>query len=98
MGRKEEYIEKLSAQLKVLGARIDEFKERAEHEAVEHKTKFQREIAEFSAKRLEVQIKLRQMKETTGDAWETLVAGMDKAFAEIKETGRQILEKFKQPR
>ncbi len=38
------------------------------------------------------------MRETTGDAWETLTAGMDKAWADMKEAVRQIAEKFKQPR
>lgn len=98
MGKKEEYIDKLSAQLKVWSARIDDFTEKAGHEALEHKTKLLREIEEFNARRLEAQIKLRQMRETTGDAWETLVAGMDKAWADMKEAFRQIAEKFKQPR
>ncbi|MHB0996043.1 MAG: sll1863 family stress response protein [Elusimicrobiales bacterium] len=98
MGKKEEYMDKLNAQLKALGDRIDEFTEKAEHEALEHKTKLLREIEEFNTRRLEAQFKLRQMKETTGDAWETLVAGMDKAWADMKETVRQIAEKFKQPR
>ncbi|MDD5208218.1 MAG: hypothetical protein PHV36_02425 [Elusimicrobiales bacterium] len=98
MGRKEEYIEKLNSQLKVLGDRIDGFTERVEHEALEHKIRLQREIAEFNARRLDVQIKLRQLKESTGDAWEALAAGMDKAWSDLKEAGRQIAEKFKQPR
>lgn len=98
MGRKEEYMDKLSAQLKVWSARIDEFAEKAEHEALEHKTKLLREIEGFKSLRLEAQFKLRQMAETTGDAWETLVAGMDRAWAEMKEAVRRIADKFKQPR
>jgi hypothetical protein len=98
MGKKEEYIDKLSAQLKVWSARMDEFAEKAEHEALEHKTKLQREIEEFKARRLEAQIKLKQIKETTGDAWETLVTGMDRAWEDMKETVHQVSEKFKQPR
>lgn len=98
MGKKEEYMNKLNAQLKALGDRIDELAEKAEHEALEQKTKLLHEIEDFKTRRLEAQNKLRQMKETTGDAWETLVAGMDKAWADMKETVRQIAEKFKQPR
>lgn len=98
MGNKEEYMAKLNAQLKVWSARMDEFAEKAEHEALEHKTKLQREIEEFKTRRLEAQLKLRQMKETTGDAWEALVAGLDRAWADMKETVGRIAEKFKQPR
>lgn len=98
MGKKEEYIDKLSAELKTWSARIDEFAEKAEHEALEHKTKLLREIEEFKARRLEAQVKLRQIKETTGDAWEALVAGMDRAWADMKEAVRRIADKFKQPR
>lgn len=98
MGKKEEYMDKLGAQLKAWGDSVDEFTERAQHEALEHKTKLLREIEEFKARSLEAQLKLRQMKETTGDAWETLVAGMDRAWADMKEAVREIAEKFKQPR
>lgn len=98
MGKKEEYIEKLDEQLKVWSARIDELAGKAEHEALEHKTKLQREIEEFKVRHLEAQFKLRQMSETTGDAWEKLAAGMDKAWADMKEAVHQIAERFKQPR
>jgi xylose isomerase len=98
MGKKEEYMNKLNAQLKAWGDRIDEFTERAEHEALEHKAKLLLEIEELKARRLDAQLKLRQMTETTGDAWEALVAGMDKAWAEMKEAVRLIADKFKQPR
>lgn len=98
MGRKEEYIEKLSAQLKAWGDSIHDLRETAEHEALEHKTKLLREIADFNNRHLAAQIKLRQLKETTGDAWEALAAGMDKAWAEMKEAMHQIAEKLKQPK
>jgi len=98
MGKKEEYMEKLGTQLKAWGERIDMFTEKAEHEALEHRTKLLREIEEFKTRSLEAQMKLRQMKETSGDVWETLVAGMDRAWADMKEAIHQIAEKFKQPR
>ncbi|OHE80149.1 MAG: hypothetical protein A2107_15045 [Verrucomicrobia bacterium GWF2_62_7] len=98
MGNKEEYIEKLATQLKVWESRMDDFARKAQHEAMEQKTKLQREIAEFNVKRLEAQVKLRQLRETSGDAWETLVTGMDKAWGDMKETVHQVSEKFKQPR
>lgn len=98
MGKKEEYIDRLSEQLKVWSARIDEFTERASHEALEHKTRLMREISDLNAKRLDAQIKLRQVKDTSGDAWETLTEGMDKAWGDMKEAVHKIGEKFKQPR
>jgi len=98
MGKKEEYMEKLGAQLKEWGGRMDEFTEKAEHEVLEHKTKLLREIEEFRVRSLDAQLKLRQMKETTGDAWETLVEGMDRAWADMKEAVHRVAEKFKQPR
>ena len=98
MEKKELYMAKLSAQLKVWSDRIDELAEKAEHEALEHKTKLRREISDFKVRRLEAQMKLRQMTETAGDAWETLVAGMDKAWEDMKEAVHRISDKFKQPR
>lgn len=98
MGKKEEYIEKLDEQLKAWSARIDELAEKAEHEALEHKTKLQREIEDFKVRRLEAQFKLRQMSDTTGDAWEKLAAGMDRAWEDMKEAMHRIADRFKQPR
>jgi len=98
MGKKEEYMEKLGVQLRAWSERIDFLTEKAEHEALEQKTKLLREIEEFKARSQEAQLKLKQMRETTGDAWETLVAGMDKAWEDMKEAFHQIADKFKQPR
>ncbi|HNW44999.1 MAG TPA: hypothetical protein PKI19_10875 [Elusimicrobiales bacterium] len=98
MGKKEDYIAKLNSQLKAWGVEIDRLSENAERAALEHRTKLLREITEFKARRLEAQLKLRQFGETSGDAWELLTEGMDKAWAEMKETVGQIAEKLKQPR
>ena len=98
MGKKEEYIEKLTTQLKTWESRMDDFALKAEHEAMEQKNRLQREITEFKIKRLEAQVKLRQLKAASGDAWEALAAGMDKAWGEMKEAVHQVSEKFKQPR
>jgi len=98
MGKKEEYMEKLGAQLRAWSEKMDFLTEKAEHEALEQKTKLLREIEEFKARSQEAQLKLKQMRETTGDAWETLVAGMDKAWGDMKEAFHQIADKFRQPR
>jgi hypothetical protein len=98
MRKKEEYIDKLSNQLKVWSIKMDELTEKAEHKALKQKEKLRAEIAEFNVKHKKANLKLQQLKETTGDAWETLVEGMDEVWVDMKKTVHQIAEKFKQPR
>ncbi|PJA13448.1 MAG: coiled coil domain-containing protein [Elusimicrobia bacterium CG_4_10_14_0_2_um_filter_56_8] len=98
MGKKEDYVEKLATQLKLFGTRLDELKMRTENEAQEHKTRLLREISDLNAKRLDAQLNLRRLKETSGEVWETLVTGMDKAWGEMKDALHEVGEKFRQPR
>ena len=98
MEKKEEYLEKLGAELKEFSASIDDFAKKAEYVALEHRTKLRREISEFNAIRLEAQIKLRRMEQSSGDVWEALAPGVDRTWAEMKEAVGKIAEKFKQPR
>jgi len=98
MTKKEEYIDKLTTQLKEWNATIDHLASKVELQAMEHKIKLLRELDELRTRRLDAHARLRQLRGTTGDAWETLAAGMDKAWDDLKEAVHQTAEKFKQPR
>ncbi len=95
MGGREDYIDKLAAQLKAWGAEIDVLKAKAEKETVEVKIAIHKEVEILNKKMQDVQKKLQEIKEKTGDAWESLAERANKAWNDLREAVHQAAEKFK---
>ena len=95
MGKREDYIDKLAVQLKVWSAEIDVLKVKAEKGTVEAKIAIHKEVEILNKKMQDVQKKLREIKEKTGDAWESLAEGTNKAWDDLREAMHQVAEKFK---
>jgi hypothetical protein len=95
MGKREDYIDKLAAQLKVWSAEIDALKAKAGKETVEVKIAIHKEVKILNKKMQDVQKKLQEIRKKTGNAWERLAEGTNKAWNDLKEAVRQAGEKFK---
>ncbi|MDT8286481.1 MAG: hypothetical protein RQ748_05160 [Elusimicrobiales bacterium] len=98
MTKREEYIEKLAAQLKEWSSAIDEMEKKATAQSAEQKERLLKELEGLRARRKDAQVKLSQLRETTGEAWEELTDGMEKAWGEMKEAVGRVADKYKQPR
>jgi nucleotide-binding universal stress UspA family protein len=96
--KKKAYQEKIEAQLKEWGAKIDELKARAETSKAELKTKYEKQIEDLRAKQEVVQLKLREFRESGGEAWEGLKTGMEKSLEEMKGSLDRALLTFKEKR
>ena len=95
MGKREDYIDKLAAQLKVWGAEIDLLKAKAAKETVEVRIAIHKEVEILNKKMQDVQKKIKEIQEKTGDAWESLTEGTSKAWNDLREAVHQAGEKFK---
>ena len=95
MGKREDYIERLAAQLKVWGAEIDVLKAKAGKETVEVKIAIHKEVEILNKKMQDAQKKLKDLGKKTGDAWESLAEGANKAWNDLREAMHQAGEKFK---
>ena len=95
MGKREDYIDKLAAQLKVWCAEIDVLKAKAEKETVEVRIAIHKEVAILNKKMQDMQKKIKEIKEKTGDAWEDLAEGANKAWNDLREAVHRAGEKFK---
>ena len=95
MGKREDYIDKLAAQLKVWSAEIDVLKAKAGKGTVEVKIAILKEVEILNKKMQDAQKKIKQIKEKTGDAWESLAEGTNKAWNDLKEAVHQATAKFK---
>ena len=95
MGKREDYIDKLAAQLKLWSAEIEVLKAKAAKETVEVKIAIHKEVEILNKKMQDAQKKLQEIGAKTGDAWESLAEGANKAWKDLREAMHQAGEKFK---
>ena len=95
MGKREDYIDKMAAQLKIWSAEIDVLKAKAGKGTVEIKTAFHKDVEILNKKMQDAQKKLQEIGEKTGDAWESLAEGANKAWKDLREAMHKAGEKFK---
>ena len=95
MTKKEEYIDKLSAQLKEWGVKIDQLKDKAGKGTAELKIAMDKEVVVLNKMMKDAKKKLQEIKEKTGPAWKVFAEGANKAWNDLREAVHQAKEKFK---
>ena len=95
MGKREDYIDKLAAQLKEWCVEIDALKARAEKETAGVKSAILKEVEIANKKMQQAQKKIKEMNGMNGDAWEILREGANKAWNDLSEAVHRAGEKFK---
>jgi uncharacterized coiled-coil DUF342 family protein len=93
--KKEEYIDKMSQQLKEWSSWIDELESRAAGTAAGMKTSYVARIGELKEKRDALSRRLHELGSASGDAWNTLKAGIEAAGKDLKEAVSAARDKFK---
>ena len=95
MVKKEEYIDKLSAQLKELNIKIDQLKDKAGKGPAELKIAINKEVEVLNKMMKDAGKKLQEIKEKSGPAWKVFAEGANKAWNDLREAVHQAGEKFK---
>ena len=95
MGLKEDYQEKLEAQLKEWNRKIDQLKSVAGKLAADAQVTYHRQIDALRGKQEAAQKKFQELKESGEGAWESLKAGIDRAWDELKQGVEGALSRFK---
>jgi len=98
MNKKMIYQEKVEAQLKEWGAKIDDLKTRAKKSKVELKTKYEKQVQDLRTKQEVVQKKLKELRESGGEAWEGLKTGIEKSLDDLKGALDRTMSTFKEKR
>lgn len=93
--KKEEYIDKMSAQLKEWSAQIDELESRTSNAAADVQASYRQRIDDLKAMRDALAIRLRELKDSSEDAWETFKAGLDTSWTDLKDAVIAAKERFK---
>ncbi|MFH1117742.1 MAG: hypothetical protein V1792_27800 [Pseudomonadota bacterium] len=81
---KQEYQQKVQAQLDSLSARLDDLKQKAQSAQGDALAKLNRNIADLEKKRADAGRKLAELKTAGAEAWMKLKSGLDGAVNELK--------------
>ena len=95
MDKKEEYREKLEAQLKEWKTKIETLEVRGAKFTAETKTDLMREIEELRLKKGIVKDKWNELQKAGGDSWDTMKEGVEKGAADLKSALERVLSRFK---
>jgi chromosome segregation ATPase len=92
---KQEFQQKLEAQLREWDAKLDELKTKAQEAKSEIKADYEKQLEVLSDKRATAQAKIQELRLRTEDAWEDLKGGTEKAWDEMRKALDQIASRFK---
>lgn len=84
MAKREEYIEKLEAQLKEWNSQLDELQEKAEKQSKEAQAKLNQRIEKLKAKRADLKVKLDKIKDSGEDAFDKIKADAEVLWKDVK--------------
>lgn len=94
MSLKDDYVNKLKAQLDEWSAEIDVLEARARKADADMRVKFESQLTTVKKKRDEARVKLTEIRESSGDAWQELKKGGDEAWESIKRALVEARKKF----
>lgn len=95
MDTKEEYRKKLEEQLKEWKEKIETLETKAVHLTAGAKSQLTREIDELLQKKEVLKEKWSALQKASGEEWESMKGGLDKASAELKSALDRVASHFK---
>ncbi|MDX9903379.1 MAG: hypothetical protein RB288_04805 [Bacteroidales bacterium] len=93
--QKENYQKKIEAQLDEWRADIDRLRAKAKNATAETKLKYQDNIDKLEMKMDEGKSKLKDIKESSGEAWESIKEGADSIWDTMKATFAEVRDKLR---
>lgn len=94
--KRKAYQEKIEAQLKEWGVKIDELKAKAERSKVELKMRYEKQIEDLRVQKEALEKRLQEFKESGGETWEHLKTGIEKGFDELKDSVDRTISLFRE--
>jgi len=96
MSLKDEYLEKLKAQLDEWSADIDVLEARAKQAEAAARVKYDEQLTILKAKRDEAKAKITEIHSSTGEAWQELKKSGEEAWEVLKKGFEEARKKFKE--
>lgn len=95
MKTKDEYINSLAAELKEWSAQIDLLTAKAEKATADVKLKYLEELDALRVKQHEAAAKVKELEESSGDAWVAVKQTADKVWDDLRAGIASATSKFK---
>jgi hypothetical protein len=94
---KKSYMQKLADKIVEWDKKLDELKKQGGEAATVMKEDYDRMTVELKAKKKDAEEKIKELKSVSGEGWEELKKGAEKAAGELSEAFDRALSKFKKP-
>jgi hypothetical protein len=95
MDKKEEYQKRVEAQLKEWKTKIEMLEARGAKFTAETKAELLKDIGELRQKRTLVNEKWNALQSVSGESWDTMKDGVERAAAELKSAMERVKSRFK---
>lgn len=95
MNNREEFIQKMKAQLDQWGIEIDKLTAQAEVAQAEAKLKYQAQLETLKQQREAAKLKLHELQSSGEDAWESVREGMESGWESLTKAIKDAMSHFK---
>lgn len=95
MKTKDQYIESLASELKIWSAQLDVLTAKAEKAIADVKPKYEEELDALRAKQHEAAKKIKELEESSDDAWQTIKETADSVWDDLRAGLTSAASKFK---
>ncbi len=95
MSEKEAYQQKMEAEIKEWGAKIDQLEAKTEKASAEAKIQYKEQLSVLTKKKDAAKAKLNELKNASEGAWESAKSGLDNAWTDLKASLENAVSRFK---
>jgi tRNA uridine 5-carbamoylmethylation protein Kti12 len=85
MSKRDEYVDKLKAQLDQLNTEVTKWEAKAQKAQANARVEYDKQLKEVRRHRDQALEQMKKVQAATGDAWIDLVRGADEAWAKMRE-------------
>ena len=94
MSKRDEYVEKLKAQLDEWNAEVRRWEAKAKGTRADVRIEYEKQLEAFRRQRDQAMEQMRKVQAAAGDAWLDLVRGADDAWAKAREAFEKARSHF----
>ncbi|WML90096.1 coiled coil domain-containing protein [Thiothrix lacustris] len=95
MNTKENYQQKVEAELVLVQAKLAEFKARAKVASADARISYDEQMSELEQRFDDTKTKLKELGEASDGAWENLKDGVESAWSTLSNSVQHAADKFK---
>jgi multidrug resistance efflux pump len=85
MSKRDEYVDKLKAQLDQWNTEVAKWEAKAQQAQAGARVEYEKQLKELRRQRDQALEQMKRVQAATGDAWVELVRGADEAWAKMRE-------------